>query len=68
MIKEKYYAVRIGNPRRHKPYLMVIQNGSSIVPELFNSRESAEAAALKRLSNRTDCKIVRVNVCETKSA
>lgn len=41
-IREKYYAIRIGDPRRHKPYLMLDPNRIS-VPLLFPEKEDADA-------------------------
>ena len=66
MVKEKYYGVRIGKPRKSQPYLMVRED--IMTPSLFCTRLAAEEAALKRVPNRTDCKVVAVWVCETKSA
>jgi hypothetical protein len=64
MVKEKYYAIRIGEPRKSRPYLMVRED--TMTPDLFNTRLAAKEAALKRVPNRTDFKTVAVNVCETK--
>lgn len=64
MIKEKYFAVRIGNPTEYKPYLMLREGEMN--PALFCTRLAAAEAVLKRSLNRTDCKVVAVNVCETK--
>ena len=41
-MKEKYYAVRIGDPRYHYPYLMLSDDRKT--PSLFFTRERAEQA------------------------
>jgi len=65
MVKEKYYAVRIGNPRKHRTYLMLGDDMKT--PQLFCSPGAAQDAAIKRVQNKTECKVVAVNVCETRS-
>jgi hypothetical protein len=40
MTKEKYYAVRIGDPRYHEPYFM-LRTGTRI-PAIFETRKEAE--------------------------
>lgn len=39
-MKEKYYAVRIGDPRNSSPYFMLDRSG--ITPWLFTTRHEAE--------------------------
>ena len=56
MTKERYYAVRVGNPRRDWPYFMV--RDDSMVPALFESRADAEKAAPKQPRTR----VVRVTI------
>lgn len=54
-MKEKYYAVRIGDPRRHSPYFM-IRKDSSCTPVLFLTRREAQ----KNLPDEPAVKVVRV--------
>ena len=68
MTKEKYWAVKIGDPRKHHPYFMLADFlTDDTIPALFNKRESAEQAAIKRVSPKTTCKVVRVELRETRS-
>ena len=41
MTKERYFAVRIGNPKKHRCYFLC----RYAVPQLFNSKEDAQAQA-----------------------
>lgn len=66
MVKEKYWAVRIGTPGKHTPYLMVNADSPSS-PALFTGQLDAEHAALLRISKRIDCKIVQVEVRELRT-
>lgn len=54
---EKYYAIRIGDPRYDSAYLM-IRGDDDMTPWLFNSREEAEAEIPKQPATR----VVRVVV------
>lgn len=67
MAPERYWAVRIGNPRKHLTYLMLNTDNSG-TPALFTSRPKAEDAALKGVSKRTECKIVRVELRELRGS
>lgn len=58
MVKERYYAVRIGNPKQHRPYLLLCDQGST--PALFSERSGAEAAR-SGFGERT---VVRVEIRE----
>ena len=62
-VREKYWAVKIGE---HHPYLMVNPDSHNS-PALFIGQVDAEQAALRRLSNKTACEIVRVEVREVQS-
>jgi hypothetical protein len=52
---DKCWGIRIGNPRRHWPYLMV--EDGRMVPRLFEEKSAAEAACPKE-----HAKVVRVLV------
>ena len=57
---ETYYAIRIGDPRRHHPYLWLGEDGQT--PVLFPTQEKAFEA--HDSFERGDCaKVVRVRVC-----
>lgn len=56
---ERYFAVRIGNPRTSHPYFMLSDN-NCLLPELFISRSSAQSAIDKRQPQSPT--IVRVKV------
>lgn len=61
-MKETYYAIRIGDPRRNLCYLMVRETDPSqgLTPHLFATRKQAETA-FRSLTSRT-AKVVRVFV------
>jgi hypothetical protein len=56
MKPETYYAVRIGDPRRHQPYFMLVDGKQ--VPALFATREEAEMCKPKQPAT----KVVRVKI------
>ncbi len=58
MIKEKYYAVRIGKPKRHWPYFML--GADSKTPALFATRSEAQKARPKQPAT----KVIRVWLCD----
>ncbi len=62
MVKERYWSVRIGDPRRHHPYLM-LDVETNKRPVLFDSEIDAETAAMA-LSKDTPCRVVRVEIKE----
>ena len=51
---ERYYAVRIGDPRTHDPYFMLDDSkpDGKMLPAIFESRAQAEAARPKRSSTK----------------
>ncbi len=57
-ITEKYYAIRVGNPKRHKPYFLLQQQSDK--PMLFVSRTEANKTA----SHWTDFTVVQVELRE----
>lgn len=42
---EKYYAIRVGDPRRHYPYLWCDEDGRT--PRLFFTRKEADEEAVQ---------------------
>jgi hypothetical protein len=62
MLKEKYWAVRIGDPRRHTPYLQVDEHNKE-APGLYATKESAA----KRTGGKPDAKVVHVEVRQIRS-
>ena len=58
-INETYYAVRLGDPRRHKCYLWLGPDGA--VPVLYTKKEEAEDWA-KEFDRSTPAKAVRVRI------
>lgn len=52
---EKYYAIRVGCPKKHKPYFML---GNADIPALFVSK----AIAKLRCPPDKYCKVVQVTV------
>lgn len=67
MIKEKYWAIQIGNARRHAPYLALDSVNLKRTPQLFSTRLEAEEWATKKLSNRTECYVVKVEIRKIRS-
>lgn len=63
MVKEKYYAIRIGTPRKHSCYFRLSCDDAT--PQLFVSREEAKHEKQK-MGTSGDFKVVRVEVVETK--
>jgi len=64
MIKETYFAIRIGSPKFHTPYLLLnIKPGG---PALFDSMVKAKEMVQARVTTRY-CKIVKVEVRELPS-
>lgn len=61
MIKETYYAIRIGTPGKHNPYLMLREGCST--PQLFHCEQDAK----EHSENAPHRKVVKVAVCELKS-
>lgn len=60
MRTEKYYAIRIGDPRRHQPYLMLSDDRTfGMVPILFTTRKQAESQLPK--SNKA-ARVVRASI------
>lgn len=57
MLREKYWAVRIGSPRKNTPYLRVDENNKES-PGLYATKAEAE----KHLIPDVDAKVVRVEV------
>lgn len=60
MIKETYYAIRIGNPRKNITYLAINHDNINYVPDLFSTKIAAQQALLK-----IDCncaKIIKVKI------
>lgn len=64
-INETYYAVMIGDPRRHSPYLMIDPSvrdcahcGKRLVPGLYTNREDAE----ETMPAQTCTRVVRVRI------
>ncbi len=59
---EYYYAIRIGDPRRHNPYFML---GTGVmgrqVPELFATRKDANEI-LNGFDDKTCKKVIRVKL------
>lgn len=58
MITETYYAIRIGDPKRHSPYLML--NKGQLEPKLFAAR--AVADEFLGANKDTSRKVVKVKV------
>lgn len=67
MIKEKYWAIQIGNARKHAPYLALDSVNLKQTPQLFMTREAAEEWATKKLSGRTECYVVKVEIRKIRS-
>ena len=63
MIKETYWAVRIGIHGKHTPYFMVHPD-SHTSPALFTDRADAKRAALRQRIKQSHYRIVRVEVRE----
>lgn len=59
MHTETYYAIRIGDPRRHKPYFWAGEDGN--VPILFPTRSAAEDEK-KTFESETCVRVVRVKL------
>lgn len=57
-INKTYYAIRVGDPRRHQCYLRL--GTDDITPELFGTRDDAERAL--RDINAPLHKIVRIRI------
>lgn len=57
---ETYYAIRIGNPCRHYPYLWVGEDGST--PVLFATKEKA-TEELSGFDRENCAKVVKVRIC-----
>lgn len=57
---ENYYAIRIGNPRRHIPYLWLGEDGST--PVLFATKEKA-TGELGGIDRASCARVVKVRVC-----
>ena len=68
MIKEKYWAIQIGHGRRHSPYLALESVNLKRTPQLFLTREAAEEWATQKLSGRTECYVVKVEIRKIRSA
>lgn len=68
-INEICYAIRIGNPKRHAPYLMIRDENSGMpvlaTPKLYAKKSDAQSDFNKLKSNE-DCKIVKVKITECK--
>ncbi len=64
MIKEKYWAIQIGNARKHTPYLAL---NSMNTPQLFVTCGAAEEWATKNLSGCTECHAVKVEIRKIRS-
>ena len=62
MVKEKYYAVRIGSRPKNCPYLM-LRNGCD-APQLYALKADAE----NKLEGRPERTVVRVEVREMRKA
>lgn len=60
MIKETYYAVRIGIHGKHTPYLMTCDGG--LTPRLFTCEKAAKDKACKA----SNVKVVKVELRELK--
>ena len=58
-INETYYAVRVGDPRRHKCYLWCGADGN--LPVLFIAKQDANEAA-SHFDHSTPAKAVRVRI------
>lgn len=56
--KETYYAIRMGDPRRHVTYFK-LRDGEWL-PELFATKEAAEVA--RKAMNSTCTKVQRVKI------
>ncbi len=58
-MKETYYAIRIGHPKRHTPYFMLNRNDYQ-TPALYTSKEEAK----KDLPNQPDTSVVKVTLSQ----
>lgn len=58
-INEKYFGIRVGNPRKHHCYLWCDQDRT--VPRLFTDRAQAKIIA-ESFDTETPAKVVRVRV------
>lgn len=67
MLKEKFWAIQIGHGRRHSPYLALDSVNLKQTPQLFTTREAAEKWAAEKLSNRTECYVVKVEIRKIRS-
>lgn len=56
-MKEQYYAIRIGDPKKREPYFL-IRNSVDTTPQLFMLKEEAEKARAEIGGRET--KVVRV--------
>ncbi len=55
---EKYYAIRVGNPKRHTPYFLLREQSDT--PAIFVKRKDA----VKLASDWTDFTVVEVELRE----
>ena len=67
MIKELYFAVRIGDPKLHAPYLMLDPAPNVYTPALFRTRADAVTALNKQVAGRAECSVIGVEIRELKT-
>lgn len=60
MIVERYYAIRVGNPKKHSPCFR--WDYGNHCPYLFGNRSEA----VKAKDKQRDCKVVKVELRELK--
>jgi hypothetical protein len=59
-INEQYFAIRVGNPRKHRCYLWVGPDGN--VPRLFINRDDAQEYVNTGWDREVPAKVVRVKL------